>query len=103
MAGEGNAYAALSMFSIQMPLKLLLYLLNVLKNFRSFSTSVLWELLHAMQIFRFMVMLNVHTPAILFKFTEPMEVAMAELEQLEEYTPKLFSEILFSFNEEETE
>ena len=68
---------------------------------RTSSAGFLWELLHALQLFRFMMFLNVHGPGVLYLFSEFMEVANGDVEEIEKYTPKIFSQLLFSFDEQE--
>ena len=51
----------------------------------------LWDLVHALQIFKYIVMINANFPWNVFMFGSMMDFATLEIEELRQFIPDLTS------------
>jgi len=56
--------------------------------------NYLWSLVHALQVFNFLLYMNINFPQNLRSFGGYLEVASGEIEELQQFVPDLLSYIL---------
>ena len=58
----------------------------------------MWGLVHALQLFRFVIMINASIPGILFRFAESLDVTYGEIERLERTLPLVFRDVVLNID-----
>ena len=62
----------------------------IINQLRKTTAGFLWGLVHALQLFRFVTMINANIPGVLFTFAESLDVTYGEIERLERTLPLFF-------------
>ena len=69
-----------------------MFSINILiKLFVSSSTSIMWSLIHVLQIFRFMLMININMPYLMSLIIEYLAVVIGEIEEIDELVPDVYN------------
>ena len=94
MLGSSTSNMFAGVFSVGYPLKLLKYAIDFKHVCRKTTAGFLWGLVHALQLFRFVTMINAKIPGVLFTFAESLDVTYGEIERLERTLPLLFRDVI---------
>jgi hypothetical protein len=78
--GSGMKYTLMTMFSANMVLKLVL----------DSSAALMWSLIHVLQVFRYILMININMPAVIEILMEYLAVVIGEVDEVEEMMPDWF-------------
>ena len=84
--GSSMKYTLISMFSINMGLRFVI----------SSSASLMWSLIHVLQVFRFMLMMNINMPKIIGILTKYLVVVIGEIDEIEELIPDVLNEYVLN-------
>ena len=79
--GSSMKYTIISMFSINL----------LLKTFISSSAALMWSLIHVLQVFRYILMMNIKMPALISILMEYLAVVIGEIDEVEEIVPDVFN------------
>lgn len=79
--GSSMKYTLISMFSVNMVLKFVI----------SSSAAVLWSLIHVLQAFRFMLMMNIQMPGVITTLMQYLVVVIGEVDEIENKVPDLIN------------
>ena len=74
-------YTLLTIFSVNMALKVVI----------SSSAALMWSLIHVLQVFRYVLLINIKMPAIVDILVEYLVVVIGEVDEIEEMVPDLFN------------
>ena len=72
----------------------------LVNRFRKTTAGFLWGLVHALQLFRFVIMINGNIPGILYTFSESLDVTYGEIERLERTLPLVFRDVVLDIDVE---
>jgi len=95
--GSSLKYTFVSVLSFNIIIKILMYRI-FLNSFRKSSMNYLWSLVHALQVFNFLLYMNIEFPANLRLFGNYLEIASGEIEELQQFVPDILSHI-FDYDE----
>ena len=87
--GSSMKYTLISMFSINMGLRIVI----------SSSAALMWSLIHVLQVFRYILMININTPKLIGLLTKYLVVVIGEVDEIEELIPDVFNEYVFNSND----
>ena len=77
-------YTLLSMFSVNLLLKLVI----------SSSAALMWSLIHVLQVFRYILMININMPVMTVILMQYLAVVVGEVDEIEELMPDLVGSYL---------
>ncbi|CAI2385481.1 unnamed protein product [Moneuplotes crassus] len=80
-SGNSMKFTILTVFSFNLGLKLLI----------STSATTMWTLIHALQVFRYILMINVQMPKIVDILMNYMAVVVGEIDEMEDMMPDWFT------------
>ena len=92
-SGSSIKYTFISIFSINMLIKL----------FVSSSASIMWSLMHVLQVFRFILMINIKMPRLISMTIDYLGVVIGEIEELDELIPDIYNEYVIDSEELNTD
>ena len=84
--GQSIKFSILSLFSMNILLKL----------FISTSAGIMWSLIHVLQAFRYILMLNINMPKIIDVLMEYMAIVIGELDEVDNLTPDVLNTYLLN-------
>ena len=87
--GTSMKYTVISIFSINMLIKL----------FISSSASLMWSLIHVLQVFRFILMINIHMPELIPVMMDYLAVVVGEVDELEQFIPDIYNVYIIDSDE----
>ena len=87
--GSSMRYTLISIFTINMGMKLIV----------SSSAALMWSLIHVLQLFRYILMMNINMPKLIGILMEYLVVVIGEVDELEEHTPDILNEYLLDRND----
>ena len=79
--GSSMKFTIMTIFSVNLALKLLI----------STSATVMWTLIHALQAFRYILMVNIQMPKTVDILMNYMAVVVGEIDELEDLIPDWFT------------
>jgi hypothetical protein len=79
--GQSMKYTLLTMFSVNLLLKLVI----------SSSAATMWSLIHVLQVFRYILMINVDMPVTIQILMQYLAVVVGEVNEVEDLIPDLFN------------
>ena len=79
--GQGMKYTIISLFSVNIGIKM----------FISSSASIMWSLIHVLQVFRYILMINIKMPKIIDILMEYMAIVVGEVDEVEKIVPDVFN------------
>lgn len=82
-------YSLMTMFSVNMLLKLII----------SSSVAVMWSLIHVLQLFRYILFINIQTPDIMENLISYLGVVIGDIEDVESIMPDLLN--IYAINSSE--
>ena len=74
-------YTLMTMFSVNMVLKMVI----------SSSAALMWSLIHVLQAFRYILLININMPILVNILMEYLAVVVGEVDEIEEIMPDLFN------------
>jgi len=74
-------YTLLTMFSVNLLLKLVI----------SSSAAMMWSLIHVLQVFRYILFINIKMPGMIQIMMEYMAVVIGEVDEMEAVVPNIFN------------
>jgi hypothetical protein len=74
-------YTLLTMFSVNLLLKLVI----------SSSAATMWSLIHVLQVFRYILMININMPLIMQILMQYLAVVVGEVDEIESLVPDIFN------------
>ena len=74
-------YTLLTMFSVNMVLKVVI----------SSSAALMWSLIHVLQVFRYVLLINIKMPAMVDILMQYLAVVVGEIDEMEEAVPDIFN------------
>ena len=74
-------YTLMTMFSVNMVLKMVI----------SSSAALMWSLIHVLQAFRYILLININMPILINILMEYLAVVVGEVDEIEEIMPDLFN------------
>ena len=80
--GSSMKYTLISMFSINMGLRFVI----------SSSAALMWSLIHVLQVFRYLLMMNINMPKLIGILTEYLVIVIGEVDEIEELIPDILNE-----------
>ena len=83
-SGKSLKYTLISMFSVNMVLKLLV----------SSSAATMWSLIHVLQVFRYILMINLDMPKLIDILMEYLAVVIGEIDEAEDMIPDWFGKYI---------
>ena len=87
--GASMKYTIISMFSINM----------LIKQCVSSSASLMWSLIHALQVFRFIFMININFPKLISVIMDYLAVVVGEVDEVEEHIPDIYNIYIINSDE----
>jgi len=84
-------YTLLTMFSLNLLLKVVI----------SSSAALMWSLIHVLQVFRYILMINLNMPKIVDILMQYLAVVVGEIDEIEDLVPDWFSAYVLSSNSTE--
>ena len=87
-SGSGMKYTLLTMFSLNLLLKVVI----------SSSAALMWSLIHVLQVFRYILMINLNMPKIVDILMQYLAVVVGEIDEIEDLVPDWFSAYVLSSN-----
>ena len=87
--GASMKYTIISMFSINMLMKL----------FISSSASSMWNLIHMLQVFRLILMININMPILISVMMDYLAIAVGEIDELEQFIPDIYNTYIINSDE----
>ena len=85
-SGSSMKYTLISMFTINMGLRFVI----------SSSAALMWSLIHVLQSFRCIVMMNIGMPKVIGIMMEYLVVVIGEVDEFEEFTPDVLNEYILN-------
>jgi hypothetical protein len=85
-------YTLLSMFSVNMLLKAVI----------SSSAALMWSLIHVLQVFRYILMINIKMPEMIDILMQYLAVVVGEVDEMENMVPDWFGQYVVNLTELET-
>jgi len=85
-SGSSMKYTILTMFSMNLLLKIII----------SSSAALMWSLIHVLQVFRYILMINLNMPKVVDILMKYLAVVIGEIDELEELVPDWFSNYVIS-------
>ena len=85
-SGSSMKYTLLTMFSMNLVLKIVI----------SSSAALMWSLIHVLQVFRYILMINLNMPKIVDILMKYLAVVIGEIDEVEELVPDWFSNYVIS-------
>ena len=79
--GQSMKYTLISLFSVNIAIKM----------FISSSAAIMWSLIHVLQAFRYILMINIKMPKIIDILMEYMAVVVGEVEEAEKIVPDVIN------------
>ena len=79
--GQSMKYAIISLFSINIAIKM----------FISSSAAIMWSLINVLQVFRFILMVNIKMPKIIDILMEYMAVVVGEVDEVDNIVPDVLN------------
>ena len=92
-SGSSIKYTFISIFSINM----------LIKFFVSSSASIMWSLMHVLQVFRFVLMINIKMPRLISMTIDYLGVVIGEIEELDELIPDIYNKYVIDSEELNTD
>ena len=83
-SGSGFKYTIISLFSINMLIKL----------FVSSTASLMWNMIHVLQVLRLILMIDIQMPRLISMTIDYLEIVIGEIEELEDVVPDPFNEYI---------
>ena len=83
-SGTGFKYTIISLFSINMLIKL----------FVSSTASLMWNMIHVLQVLRLILMIDIQMPRLISMTIEYLEIVIGEIDELEDVVPDPFNEYI---------
>ena len=74
-------YTLLTMFSVNLLLKLVI----------SSSAAMMWSLIHVLQVFRYILFINIKMPRMVSTLMQYLAVVVGEVDEMEEAVPDIFN------------
>ena len=74
-------YTLMTMFSVNMVLKMVI----------SSSAALMWSLIHVLQAFRYILLININMPILIDILMQYLAVVVGEVDEIEEIMPDLFN------------
>ncbi|CAI2381883.1 unnamed protein product [Moneuplotes crassus] len=82
--GSSMKYMLMTMFSTNLLLKVII----------SSSAALMWSLIHALQVFRYILMINIEMPKMVDILMKYLAVVVGEIDELESMVPDWFSQYI---------
>ena len=79
--GQSMKYTIISLFSVNIAIKM----------FISSSAAIMWSLIHVLQVFRYILMINIKMPKVIDILMEYMAVVVGEVDEVENIVPDVFN------------
>ena len=79
--GQSMKYTIISLFSVNIAIKM----------FISSSAAIMWSLIHVLQVFRYILMINIKMPKIIDILMEYMAIVVGEVDEVEKIVPDVFN------------
>ena len=87
--GSSMQYTILSMFSINMLLKI------AIKS----SAATMWSLIHVLQIFRYILLINITMPSIISVLIKYLGVVVGDIDEVQNMVPDIFNTYIVNSTE----
>ena len=87
--GSSMKYTLISMFTINMALRFVI----------SSSAALMWSLIHVLQVFRYILMMNINMPKLIGLLTKYLVVVIGEVDEIEEIMPDILNEYVLNTND----
>ena len=82
--GSSIKYTLISMFTINLLLKFVI----------SSSAALMWSLIHVLQVFRYILMMNIHMPKLIGTLMKYLVVVIGEVDELQEIVPDILNDYI---------
>ena len=87
--GQGMKYTLISIFGANMAIKTVV----------SSSAALMWSLLHVLQAFRYILMINIVMPKLIIILMQYLAVVIGEVDEFEEILPDYFNQYVINSEE----
>ena len=84
--GQSMQYSLMTMFSVNMLLKVVI----------SSSAAVMWSLIHVLQLFRYILYINVNTPNIMATLISYLAIVVGDTGDTEKYIPDIIDQYMIN-------
>ena len=88
-SGNSMQYTIITMFSVNMILKVII----------STSASLMWSLIHVLQVFRYILMINLEMPKLMDILMKYLAIVVGDFEGVQDLVPNLFTEYVVNMTD----